>query len=138
MSIFHRLITPLVTLSLIFTAPLAIAADTTSDKAKATKQETKAQKDKLKKSHKADKLKKKAKKQTLKYSSVNINSANAEEIMLSLKGVGKKKAKAIVDYRKKNGKFKTVDDLMKVKGIGKKLVAKNKKRVRFSGKNVLE
>ena len=138
MSIFHRLITPLVALSLICAAPLAVATDTTSDKAKTTKQEAKAQKDKLQKSHKADKLKKKAKKQTLKYSSVNINSASAEEIMLSLKGVGKKKAKAIVDYRKKNGKFKTIDDLMKVKGIGKKLIAKNKKRVRFSGKNVLE
>lgn len=138
MSIFHGLITPLVTLSLFCVAPLAVAADTTSDKAKTTKQEAKAQKDKLNKSHKADKLKKKAKKQTLKYSSVNINSASAEEIMLSLKGVGKKKAKAIVDYRKKNGKFTTIDDLMKVKGIGKKLIAKNKKRVRFSGKNVLE
>ncbi|MGB0836214.1 MAG: ComEA family DNA-binding protein [Psychrobium sp.] len=134
MSIFHRLITPLVALSLCCAAPLAVAADTTSDKAKTTKQESKAKKDKPKKSHKADKLKKK----TLKYSSVNINSASAEEIMLSLKGVGKKKAKAIVDYRKKNGKFNTIDDLMKVKGIGKKLIAKNKKRVRFSGKNVLE
>ncbi len=48
---------------------------------------------------------------------ININTATPEELD-SLKGIGPTKAKAIVDYRKKNGPFRTVDDLGKVPGIG--------------------
>lgn len=57
---------------------------------------------------------------------VDINSANAMVISKTLKGIGLKKAQAIVAYREKHGKFKTVEDLAKVKGIGKKTVAMNK------------
>ncbi len=60
---------------------------------------------------------------------VNINTADAEKIAESLKGIGLKKAKAIVDFRKKNGPFKTTDDLKQVKGIGEKTVVKNKKDI---------
>jgi len=60
---------------------------------------------------------------------VDINSANAMVISKTLKGIGIKKAKAIVAYREKNGKFKTVDDLAKVKGIGKKTIAMNKDKL---------
>ncbi len=56
---------------------------------------------------------------------VNINKADAKTIAESLKGIGMKKAQAIVRYRKKNGAFKTLDDLMNVKGIGEKTVKKN-------------
>ena len=42
----------------------------------------------------------------------------------ALKGVGPVKAKAIMDYRAKNGPFKSVDDLEKVPGFGKKTVDK--------------
>lgn len=48
---------------------------------------------------------------------VNINSASKEELD-GLKGIGPAKAQAIVDYRRKNGPFKTVDDLENVPGIG--------------------
>ena len=54
---------------------------------------------------------------------VNLNSANESELD-TLKGVGPVKAKAIVDYRAKNGPFKSVDDLEKVPGFGKKTVDK--------------
>lgn len=48
---------------------------------------------------------------------VNINTATKEQLD-GLKGIGPVKAQAIVDYRTKNGPFKTVDDLEKVPGIG--------------------
>lgn len=57
---------------------------------------------------------------------VNINTADAKALSKNIKGVGLKKAQAIIAYRKKNGKFKTVTDLTKVKGIGDKLLEKNK------------
>jgi len=50
---------------------------------------------------------------------VNINSASEEELC-SLKGIGTKTAEAIIKYRNENGRFKCREDLMKVKGIGKK------------------
>jgi competence protein ComEA len=56
---------------------------------------------------------------------LNINSASAEDISKSLKGVGIKKAQAIVDYRESYGDFHNVDELTAVKGIGKSTLAKN-------------
>lgn len=58
--------------------------------------------------------------------SVDINTADAKTIAKVTKGIGLKKAEAIVAYRDKHGSFKTVDELAKVKGIGKKTVAANK------------
>lgn len=52
---------------------------------------------------------------------VNVNTATTAELV-ALKGIGEVKAKAIVDYREKNGPFKTVDDLKLVRGIGDKLL----------------
>ncbi|MFC4363176.1 ComEA family DNA-binding protein [Simiduia curdlanivorans] len=57
---------------------------------------------------------------------VNINTASAEELAQKLKGVGMSKAKAIVEYRSKVGKFITVDQLAEVKGIGAATVEKNR------------
>jgi competence protein ComEA len=48
---------------------------------------------------------------------VNINSASQKQLE-ELPGVGPAKAKAIIDYRKKNGPFKTTEDIKKVEGIG--------------------
>ena len=50
---------------------------------------------------------------------VNINTASVEELS-TLKGIGEKTAKRIIEYRKKEGPFKTSEDIMKVKGIGEK------------------
>ncbi|MDR2838591.1 MAG: helix-hairpin-helix domain-containing protein [Azonexus sp.] len=54
---------------------------------------------------------------------VNINTATVDELD-AVKGIGPSKAKAIVEYREKHGKFKSVDDLKGVKGFGDKSVAK--------------
>jgi len=57
---------------------------------------------------------------------VDINTADASALSL-LKGIGKKKAKAIVKYRNINGMFTSVEDLLKVNGIGKQILNMNKK-----------
>ena len=48
---------------------------------------------------------------------ININTATLDELK-SLTGIGEKKAKDIIDYREKNGSFNTIEDIMKVSGIG--------------------
>ncbi|MDE1311481.1 helix-hairpin-helix domain-containing protein [Vibrio aestuarianus] len=60
---------------------------------------------------------------------VNINQASAQELADLLKGVGLKKAQAIVDYREQNGAFKTKEQLSQVKGIGNAIVQKNEGRI---------
>ncbi len=57
---------------------------------------------------------------------VNINTADAASLASAIKGVGEKKAQAIVQYRKEHGPFKSVDELANVPGIGEKTVAKNR------------
>jgi competence protein ComEA len=63
---------------------------------------------------------------------VNINTADAQKIADSVSGFGLKKAQAIIDYRTKNGDFKTLDDLNKVSGIGDKTIEKIKADILFS------
>ena len=53
---------------------------------------------------------------------VDINVADANALAEAIKGVGIKKAQAIVSYREKNGAFSSVDDLRLVDGIGEKTV----------------
>lgn len=60
---------------------------------------------------------------------VNINTAEADELAALLKGVGAKKAQAIVHYRDENGPFLQVNDLTLVKGIGPALLDKNRNRI---------
>ncbi|MEW6594390.1 MAG: ComEA family DNA-binding protein [Thermodesulfobacteriota bacterium] len=57
------------------------------------------------------------------FAAVNINTANVQELS-TLSGIGPSKAQAIIDYREKNGPFRSVNDLAKVKGIGAKTVQK--------------
>lgn len=54
---------------------------------------------------------------------VNVNTASQNELE-TLNGIGPAKAKAIIDYRSKNGPFKTAEDLDKVPGIGPGIMAK--------------
>ena len=53
---------------------------------------------------------------------VNINIASAAELE-TLKGIGPSKAQAIIDYRTEHGDFKSINDLLKVSGIGEKTLA---------------
>ena len=62
---------------------------------------------------------------------VNVNTADAKTLARELQGVGMAKAEAIIAHREKNGPFKNADDLVKVKGLGKKLVDQNKSNLRF-------
>jgi competence protein ComEA len=48
---------------------------------------------------------------------INLNTANKEQLS-TLNGIGEKTADKIINYRQKNGPFSTVEDLMKVSGIG--------------------
>jgi competence protein ComEA len=66
------------------------------------------------------------------YAAVNINTATKEELD-SLKGIGPVKAQAIVDYRSKNGPFKSVDDLKNVPGIGPKTLEDIRRDVTLTG-----
>ena len=61
---------------------------------------------------------------------LNINTADAETLT-RLPGIGMKKAEQIVKYRELNGEFKSVDELVNVKGIGVKMVAKISDLVRI-------
>ena len=63
---------------------------------------------------------------------VNINEANSDALAMHLKGVGAKKAEAIVAHRKENGLFAEVGELVKVKGIGKGLLEKNLENISLS------
>lgn len=141
--------------ALLFTISLAITAGPVEGFAKSEKKETaattakkatkkqssstkkevakkKAKKDTTKKTTAKKSVKKKAGKTTakLKPKSIPINSAN-KAVLSQLPGVGDKTADAIIAYRKTNGKFKSVNDLKNVKGIGDKKLGKMKQYLKL-------
>lgn len=59
---------------------------------------------------------------------ININTASVEELD-KLPGIGPAIAKAIIDYRSKNGLFKKIEDINAVKGIGDALFEKIKDQI---------
>ena len=60
---------------------------------------------------------------------VNLNTATAEEIADVLTGVGLKKATVIVAHRDENGPFKSIDQILDVKGIGPSTLKKNRHKI---------
>lgn len=61
-------------------------------------------------------------------SAINLNTATVAELM-SLPGIGEARAKAIVEYRSKQGRFRSADDLKQIQGIGEKMFARIKDRL---------
>lgn len=59
---------------------------------------------------------------------VNINTASVEELC-TLEGIGESKATAIIEYREKNGKFRSAEEIMQVNGISEILFSKNINRI---------
>ena len=62
---------------------------------------------------------------------VNVNTADASTIAKELDGIGPAKAQAIVEYRQKNGPFRTAEDLLKVDGIGERVLEQNRGNIRL-------
>lgn len=62
---------------------------------------------------------------------VNVNTADAAVLAESLDGIGASKANAIVEYRKQNGDFASLEDLSNVKGIGEMTLERNKDKIIF-------
>jgi competence protein ComEA len=67
---------------------------------------------------------------------VNVNTATAEELA-RLPGIGDAKARAILDFRKERGTFKSVEQLGEVKGIGEAALERLRPHVVLEGKTTL-
>lgn len=65
---------------------------------------------------------------------INLNTADAKILSKSIKGIGSKRAQAVVSYRETHGSFKSVLDLGEVPGIGKRFVEHHQEEIerRFS------
>lgn len=63
---------------------------------------------------------------------LDINTATQEQFDQALVGIGKVKAEAIIHDREKNGPFKSIDDLVRVKGIGPATLEKNRAKITVS------
>ena len=59
---------------------------------------------------------------------VNINTAGLEELM-TLKGVGESRARAIIEYREQQGSFETPEDIMNISGIKEGVFSKIKDQI---------
>lgn len=64
---------------------------------------------------------------------VNVNTATVEELTL-LPGIGESRAKALIETRKRRGGFKSVDELLEVKGIGDASLERLRPHVTIQGK----
>jgi len=57
---------------------------------------------------------------------VDLNSADAATLAKELDGIGMARAQAIVEYRERNGKFRSADEILNVKGIGPSVLEQNR------------
>ncbi len=62
---------------------------------------------------------------------VNVNTADATTLARELDGIGPVKAQAIVEYRQKNGPYRSAEDLLKVQGIGQRVLEQNRGNIRL-------
>ena len=67
----------------------------------------------------------------IKQKNIDINTATVAQLQ-TLKRIGLKKAAAIVAYREQHGAFKSIDDLVKVKGLSQTIVSINKEHLEVS------
>lgn len=67
------------------------------------------------------------------FAAVDVNSASAQQLE-AVKGIGPAKARAIIDYRTRNGPFRSLDDLSKVDGIGPKSLEKMRPELQLGAK----
>lgn len=63
---------------------------------------------------------------------VNINTADKDTLMTAITGIGEKRAEAIITYRETNGPFKSVEELLNVKGVGEATLEKNREKLTVS------
>lgn len=61
---------------------------------------------------------------------VDLNKSTLEELV-TLKGIGHKKAQAILAYREQMGDFNSIDELINVKGVGDKILEDNLERLKL-------
>ena len=61
---------------------------------------------------------------------VDINTADAATIARELNGIGDSRARAIVEFREKNGRFASPEDMLKVSGIGPQVLKLNRDNIR--------
>jgi len=64
---------------------------------------------------------------------VDINTADAATLAAAINGVGPSRAAAIIAYREANGPFASVDELTAIRGIGPKLLERNREVISVGG-----
>lgn len=65
---------------------------------------------------------------------VNINTAN-KEVLMSVKGIGEKRATAIIKYREQQGPFKNIDQLANISGISQDLIETNRETLMVNSRS---
>ncbi|HDH98134.1 MAG TPA: helix-hairpin-helix domain-containing protein [Deltaproteobacteria bacterium] len=65
------------------------------------------------------------------FAAINLNTAD-KAALESISGIGPAKANAIIKYREEHGSFKSVDELLNIKGVGPKIFESIKDQVEIS------
>ena len=64
---------------------------------------------------------------------ININTAD-KELLMSINGIGEKRAEAIIAYREEHGPYKSVDQLAEIKGLGQVFIDSNREQLTVEDK----